>query len=95
MFKGPITGFFGVLRETTSRQLPFGQMIGDAIAADSLPAAGLERAVACFQVIFLFAFHRFTGKRFTHNVFSKPDSYVDEIRSYRRTGNLRVLDYGV
>ena len=47
-----------MLRKKTSRQLPFGQMIRNAITADALPAAGFVGTIAFFQIMILFAFHR-------------------------------------
>jgi len=58
MLKGAVIRSFGVLREKAARQLPFLQVIGNAVAADSLTAAGFVSAAAPFQVVFLFAVHR-------------------------------------
>jgi len=60
MFKRAIIGFFRIFREKATRQLPFGKMIRDAIAAHALPAARLIGAVTASQIIFLFAFHEFS-----------------------------------
>jgi hypothetical protein len=57
MFKGSVVGFFRVLWKEASRQLPFRQMIGDAIAAGAFPAAWFVGTVASCQIVFLFAFH--------------------------------------
>lgn len=60
VFKGTVVCLFGVLRKKTGRQLPLGEMITDAVAADAFPAARFVRAIACFQILFFFAFHGFT-----------------------------------
>jgi hypothetical protein len=62
VFKGTVVCFFGIRRKKTGRQLPLGKMIRDAVTADALPAARLIRTVACFQILFFFAFHCFTLK---------------------------------
>ena len=54
-----VVGFFGIFREEASRQLPFREMIGDAVAADALALARLRGAVALCQVFFFFTFHGF------------------------------------
>jgi hypothetical protein len=59
VLEGSVVGLFGILREETSRQLPFGKMIGDAVAADAFAAAGFIGAVARCQVLFFFAVHGF------------------------------------
>lgn len=59
MLEGSVVGLFGILREETSGQLPFGKMIGDAVAADALAAAGFISTVAFNQILFFFAFHGF------------------------------------
>lgn len=58
MLEGAVVSFFRVFRKAASRQLPFGQMIGDAVAADAFAAARVVRAVTSFQIIFFFAFHK-------------------------------------
>ena len=57
ILKGAVIGSFGVLRKKAARHLSFLQVIGYAVAADSLAAAGFVGASADFQVPFLFAVH--------------------------------------
>jgi hypothetical protein len=55
MLEGAVKGSFGVFREKAARQLPLFQVVGDAVAADSLAAAGFVGAAADVQVSFFFA----------------------------------------
>jgi len=55
MFEGAVKGSFGVFREKAARQLPFFQVVGNAVAADSLAGAGFIGAAADPQVSFFFA----------------------------------------
>lgn len=80
MLKGSVIGSFGVLWEKAARQLPFLQVIGNAVAADSLAGAGFVGAAADFQVSFFFAVHNaqvlsfkylsFRRKRFGQSFFN-------------------------
>jgi len=55
MLEGAVIGSFGVFREKAARQLPFFQVVGNAVAADSLAGAGFVGAAADPQVSFFFA----------------------------------------
>jgi hypothetical protein len=60
MIEGTIVGGLGIFWKATAGQLPHFQMIGEALATDALPGTRVIRAVAAFQVFFLFAIHRCT-----------------------------------
>jgi len=64
VLEGSVVGSFGIFREKASRQLPFGKMIGDAVAADAFAAAWLIGAVALCQVFLFFAVHGFVPAAF-------------------------------
>jgi hypothetical protein len=68
VLEGSIVGSFRILREKTSRQLSFRQMIGDAVAADAFALAWLIGAVALCQVFFFFAVHGFVPAVFNSQI---------------------------
>ena len=63
MLKGAVEGAFCIGVKKACRQLSFLQMIKDAVAADSLAAAGVVGAVAPLEVVFYFTFHRLSRWR--------------------------------
>jgi hypothetical protein len=68
VLEGSVVGLFGILREETSRQLPFREMIGDAVAADAFAVARFICAVARCQVFFFFAVHGFVLAAFNSQI---------------------------
>lgn len=56
MLEGAVICSFCVFREKAARQLPFLQVVGNAVAANSLAAAGFVGAAADVQVFFFFTF---------------------------------------
>jgi hypothetical protein len=55
MLEGAVIGSFCAFREKAARQLPFLQVVGNAVAADSFAGAGFVGAAADVQIFIFFA----------------------------------------
>lgn len=71
IFKRPVISFFRVFRKKTSRQLPFLQVIRNAVAAKTFTVAGVVGTTAHFKIGCLFAVHDHPQKNSCYGVSSK------------------------